>query len=162
MEVIVKRSKRRKKTIQARMVEGRMEVLAPASITEAALQDHISSLKKRLLSRSAPRDDSHLQSRAQYLNKRYFNGQLTWNSISYSANQEKRRGSCSTFYQTIRISQKMAKMPRWVEDYVIVHELAHLIEPNHGKRFKALVHRYPLAERAIGFLIATETLSRDS
>ncbi len=39
---------------------------------------------------------------------------------------------------------------------MIVHELAHLLEPNHGKRFKALVHRYPLAERAIGFLIATE------
>jgi predicted metal-dependent hydrolase len=41
---------------------------------------------------------------------------------------------------------------------VIVHELAHLLEPNHGKRFKSLVHRYPLAERAIGFLIAIEMM----
>jgi len=41
---------------------------------------------------------------------------------------------------------------------VIVHELAHLIEPNHGKRFKALVRKYPLAERAIGYLMASEAM----
>jgi predicted metal-dependent hydrolase len=162
MEVVVKRSKKRKKTIQARMVDGKMEVLAPYSIPEAALQDHISQLKERLIKRSLPRDDARLQSRAQHLNRKYFEGKLAWNSITYSANQERRRGSCSVHSRTIRISQKMSKMPRWVEDYVIVHELAHLIEPNHGKRFKALVHRYPLAERAIGFLIASETLCRDN
>ncbi|NPV62460.1 MAG: M48 family metallopeptidase [Methanotrichaceae archaeon] len=162
MEVVVKRSKRRRKTIQARMVDGKMEVLAPYSIPEAALVDHISHLKERLIKRSLPRDNSGLEARAQHLNHKYFEGKLTWNSITYSTNQKRRRGSCSVYSRTIRISQKMSEMPRWVEDYVIVHELAHLIEPNHGKRFKALVHRYPLAERAIGFLIASETLNGNS
>jgi predicted metal-dependent hydrolase len=43
-------------------------------------------------------------------------------------------------------------MPRWVVDYVLVHELAHLLEPGHGKRFWAWVDRYPKAERAKGYL----------
>jgi hypothetical protein len=43
-------------------------------------------------------------------------------------------------------------MPAWVVDYVIIHELAHLIEPAHNAAFWALVHRYPKAERAEGYL----------
>jgi len=160
MEIVVKRSKRRKKTIQARMVQGRMEVLAPASISDAALQDHIHRLRHKLDMRSGPRDDAHLDARARVLNVKYFNGSLTWNSIQYSSRQEKRRGSCSYNTKTIRISRRLTLLPQWVEDYVIVHELAHLLEPNHGAQFKALVRRYPLAERAIGFLIATETFEK--
>ncbi|MDD4094028.1 MAG: M48 family metallopeptidase [Methanothrix sp.] len=158
MEVVVKRSARRKKTIQARMVGGKMEILAPASISDAALAGHIEKLQTRLEKRIYPKDDLHLQKRADHLNRKYFQGSLTWNCIQYSANQERRRGSCNCVARTIRISSNLATLPQWVEDYVIVHELAHLLEPNHGKRFKALVHRYPLAERAIGFLIASESL----
>jgi predicted metal-dependent hydrolase len=156
LEVLIKRSARRKKTIQARMVGGKMEVLAPASISDAALQGHIEQLRSRLEKRVYPKDDDHLHERASLLNCRYFEGNLIWNSIQYSSNQERRRGSCNCTARTIRISSKLASLPQWVEDYVIVHELAHLLEPNHGKRFKSLVRRYPLAERAIGFLMATE------
>jgi predicted metal-dependent hydrolase len=162
MEILVKRSKRRKKTIQARIVRGRMEVLAPASISDAALQVHITKLQSRLQTRVCAADDAHLNERARYLNQKYFQGSLAWNSIQYSSRQERRRGSCNCTARTILISDKLADLPQWVEDYVIVHELAHLIEPNHGKSFKALVHRYPLTERAIGFLIATETAARNS
>ena len=158
MEVIVKRSARRRKTIQARMAAGRLEVLAPAYISETDLQEHISQLKARLQRRASPRNDAHLEKRAQNLNQKYFQGSLTWNSISYSTRQERRRGSCSFLAKTIRISERLAQMPRWVEDYVIVHELAHLEEPNHGRKFRELVRRYPLAERAIGYLMAAEAL----
>jgi predicted metal-dependent hydrolase len=158
MNVIVKRSPRRKKTIQARMVNGSMEVLAPASISDKALQDHISKLRSRLEGRVEGRDDAYLDARAKKLNIRYFGGRLSWESIKYSSRQERRRGSCTYSDRTIRISQRLSSLPQWVEDYVIVHELAHLIEPNHGKHFKELVRGYPLAERAIGFLMATELL----
>ena len=162
MEVVIKRSARRRKTIQARMVGGVTEVLAPAKISDAALAGHIQKLRSRLERQTYSKDDHHLHERACFLNQRYFQGSLVWNSIQYSSNQERRRGSCNCLARTIRISTNLALLPQWVEDYVIVHELAHLIEPNHGPRFKALVHRYPLAERAIGFLMAGESLQRRS
>ena len=81
MEVVVKRSARRRKTISARMVGGVMEVLAPAFISDAALAGHIQKLRSRLERRVYPKDDSHLQERASLLNRKYVQGSLCWNSI---------------------------------------------------------------------------------
>ena len=39
---------------------------------------------------------------------------------------------------------------------MIVHELAHLVVPGHGPEFKELVGRYPMIERATGYLMALE------
>ncbi|TML63398.1 MAG: M48 family metallopeptidase [Actinobacteria bacterium] len=75
-------------------------------------------------------------------------------SICWVDNQEHQWGSCTPDDGTIRISSRMATYPRWVLDYVIVHELAHLVRTPHDAEFNALVDRYPLAERARGFLIA--------
>ena len=164
MEVIVKRSARRKKTIQARVVNGAIEVLAPTSISDRELEEHIRSLRERIERRisqkKASRDDSHLEARAKHLNSKYFGGKLSWEKISYSERQMRRHGSCTVTSKTIRISHRMRNMPQWVEDYIIVHELAHLIEPNHGKEFKKLVRRYPLSERAIGYLMAMDRMRR--
>ncbi len=156
MQVIVKRSKRRRKTIQARMVNGTLVVLARYSLSDSILNEHIARIGAHLERLKSSRNDDHLDARANHLNMKYFDGLLSWRSIYYSKRQKSRRGSCNSCKKTIRISHRLSDMPQWVEDYVIIHELAHLIEPNHGKRFKSLVKRYPLAERAIGFLIATE------
>ena len=55
---------------------------------------------------------------------------------------------------TIRISDRVAKLPAWVRDAVLVHELAHLVEANHSARFWKLANPYPLMERARGYLMA--------
>jgi predicted metal-dependent hydrolase len=88
------------------------------------------------------------------LNERYFNGRFHWQSIRYVSNQNGRFGSCTPSRGTIRLSDRLVAMPTWVRDYVIVHELAHLEEANHGPRFWQLVNHYPLAERARGYLMA--------
>jgi hypothetical protein len=44
-------------------------------------------------------------------------------------------------------------MPPWVVDYVIVHELAHMLEHGHNDAFWGWVDRYPHAEKAKGYLL---------
>ena len=43
-------------------------------------------------------------------------------------------------------------MPDWVIDYVLLHELAHLVVPSHSPAFWTLLSRYPKTERARGYL----------
>lgn len=155
----VLRSDRRAKTISARLVDdgAAIEILAPAAATDAELAPIIDQLKDRLLRRkqkTETADDGALARRAAQLNRQIFDGRLRWSEIRYVANQQKRYGSCTPATGVIRISHRLAAMPAWVRDYVIVHELAHLREANHGPRFWKLVNRYPQTERARGYLIA--------
>lgn len=157
-EIRIVRSDRRRRTISARLVEGGavLEVLAPAAATDAELAPIVENLKGRVLRRVERRetaDDAVLARRAAELNRQYFEGRLRWADIRYVTNQQQRFGSCTTAAGTIRISHRVATMPVWVRDYIIVHELAHLREANHGPRFWKLVNRYPRVERARGYLI---------
>ena len=156
MEIKIIRSRNRSKTIQARMVQGVMEVRAPAGMSDKELQPHIERLRRRLERKQARKtlDDVGLEQRAQALNQQYFGGKLEWNSIRWVTNQNKRYGSCTPADKTIRISHRIASMPAFVRDYVIVHELAHLLEANHGPDFWKLVYQYERTERARGYLMA--------
>lgn len=162
--VTVIRSRRRKKTVEARLKNGTLEVLAPARMSDAELAPLIEKLRRRLARRArrAPQSDAGLAARAQQLNQRYFDGRFRWQSIRYVANQQRRYGSCTPSRGTIRISERVAALPDWVRDYVIVHELCHLAESNHGPRFWQLVNRYPLAERARGYLMALDLEQPDA
>ncbi len=156
MEIKIIRSQKRKKTVSARMVDGILVVRAPAHLSDAELLPMVERLKTRIARRETQKslDDSILQRRAQALNRRYFGGKLKWQSIRWVTNQNRRAGSCTPADGTIRISHRLNDMPAFVRDYVIMHELAHLEEPNHGKKFWKLVNRYPKTERARGYLMA--------
>ena len=149
-------SAKRQKTVSAELKNGVLVVRAPAGLDEATLAPIIEKFRRQLAGRlrPSPQSDVALAQRAQQLNQMYFNGRLRWQSIRYVSNQHKRYGSCTPTTGTIRLSDRLAEMPGWVRDYVIVHELAHLEEANHGRRFWQLVNQYPLAERAIGYLMA--------
>ncbi|MBI1293990.1 DUF45 domain-containing protein [bacterium] len=150
------RSKKRSKTVSARIEDGVLVVRAPAAMGDEELTPIIEKLQKRLARRQARRtlDDADLEQRAQTLNRQYFEVKLQWASIRWVTNQEKRYGSCTPSERTIRISHRLAQVPAFVLDYVIVHELAHLLEANHGKGFWKLVNRFPKTERARGYLMA--------
>ena len=154
--VEIRRSKRRRKTVNARLEGGVLIIQAPARMSDGELAPIIANLRGRLARRTrpVPQSDEALEKRARALNRRYFDGRLTWRSIRYVTNQTKRYGSCTPAEGTIRLSHRLATMPTWVRDYVIVHELAHLEEANHGPRFWELVNRYPRTERARGYLMA--------
>jgi predicted metal-dependent hydrolase len=165
VEIEVIRSTNRVKTVQARVVDGVLQVRAPAHLSDAELAPIIKDLTAKLANRArrVQLDDKALERRARELNRRYFGSQLEWASIRWVTNQNKRVGSCTPAggrggkdtraLGTIRISHRVAEMPAFVRDYVLVHELAHLIEPNHGPGFWELVNRYPKAERARGYLM---------
>jgi hypothetical protein len=157
-EIRVVRSDRRRRTVSARLVQDGavLEVLAPAEVTDAELGPIIEKLKGRVLRQAVRRDtadDTVLARRAVELNRQYFEGKLRWAEIRYVTNQQHRYGSCTPATGVIRISHRVATMPAWVRDYILVHELAHLKEANHGSRFWKLVQRYPKVERARGYLI---------
>ena len=156
MNLKIIRSKRRKKTVSAREVDGQFVVRAPASMSDAELKPLIDKLRQRWQKKQAKAklDDKALERRAQRLNRQYFEGRLRWESIRWVTNQNSRFGSCTPSRATIRLSHRLASMPIFVRDYVIVHELAHLIEANHSPDFWALVNRYPKTERARGYLMA--------
>lgn len=151
------RSKRRRKTVDAALKGGELVVRAPADMSDEELAPIVEKLKKRLQKRlrPLPQTDEDLELLASKLNERYFKKRLQWRSIRYVTNQNKRFGSCTPHQGTIRISYRLATMPKWVQRYVVMHELAHLVEANHGSRFWRLVNRYPLTERARGYLMAT-------
>jgi predicted metal-dependent hydrolase len=156
MNIVINRSDRRARTVSAKVVGDTVEIAAPAHLSDEELQPIIAKLVARLERRKErrTRDDGELQRIAEELNRRYFEGKLSWASITWSDRQNKRYGSCTPADRTIRISDRLAAMPPFVLEYVVMHELAHLLEANHGPRFWKLVNRYPKTERARGYLMA--------
>ena len=51
-------------------------------------------------------------------------------------------GSCNNKARTIRLNTDLAKKPADCLEYVVVHELVHLLEPTHNARFVALMDRF--------------------
>ena len=152
--VEVRRSTRRRRTVSAYRDGDRTVVLIPARMSRAEERRWVSVMLERLARQDArlrPSDDE-LMERARDLSRRHLDGRARPASVRWVTNQGSRWGSCTPADRTIRLSTRLQGMPSWVVDYVLVHELAHLIEAGHGPAFWALVDRYPRTERARGYL----------
>lgn len=156
-QITVIRSSRRKKTIQTKYGEDHLWIYLPSGMTAKDEQKWIARMIERNKrwehKKTIKESDSWLLQRAQSLNKKYFDGSLDF-SIRFVSNQNSRYGSCTSLDRTIRISDKVHSMPSWVQDYIIIHELAHLLHPDHSKKFWEKVNQYRYTERARGYLIA--------
>ena len=153
-DVDVRRSRRRRRTVTAYREGGRTVVLIPARFTAAQEQEWVRRMMARLSAQDRRRrpGDADLAARAAELSRRYLGGLAQPASVAWAANQNSRWGSCTPADRSIRLSTRLQGMPAWVIDYVLLHELAHLIEQGHGPRFWRLLEGYPKTERARGFL----------
>ena len=151
MNVEVIRSSRRRKTVSAQVIDGVLRVSIPAHLSNDEEAHWVDAMRQRFDRRRAA-DRVDLTARAAALSRRF--GLRHAHEVVWSERQRTRWGSCTIDTARIRISTRIASAPDWVLDYVIVHELAHLSEPNHSKAFWALVNRFPKAERARGYLLA--------
>ena len=152
--VEVRRSARRRRTVSAYRDGDRTVVLIPARMSRAEERRWVSVMLERLARQDArlrPSDDE-LMERARDLSRRHLDGRARPASVRWVTNQGSRWGSCTPADRTIRLSTRLQGMPSWVVDYVLVHELAHLLEAGHGPAFWSLVDRFPRTERARGYL----------
>jgi predicted metal-dependent hydrolase len=153
-QVEVRRSKRRRRTVSAYREGDRIVVLIPASLSrrqEAEWVETMVARVERAEARRRPSDDD-LVRRAAGLSETWLEGRAVPATVRWVDNQRSRWGSCTPVDRSIRLSSRLRDMPVWVVDYVLVHELAHLIEAGHNERFWAWVARYPHAERARAWL----------
>lgn len=161
--VEVRRSVRRRRTVSADLRDGVVVVSIPAHFTAAQERDWVHRMVTKLQSKYqqaarpanglgdvAPEDG--LLHRAAALSHEYLAGRGQPARIGWVTNQNSRWASATPSRKTIRLSHKLQGMPDWVVNYVILHEMAHLIEPSHNRTFWRLLESYPQTESAKAFL----------
>jgi predicted metal-dependent hydrolase len=155
-EVEVRRSRRRTRTVSAYRRDGKVVVMIPDRFSRAEEAQWVEKMVARLARSETRRgrSDEQLLRRARELCAEHLDGRVEPASVRWVGNMTTRWASCTTTTGDIRLSDRLKPMPGWVVDYVLVHELAHLIEPSHSPRFWRWVDRYPRAERAKGYLEA--------
>jgi predicted metal-dependent hydrolase len=152
--VEVRRSARRRRTVSAYRDGERVIVLIPAAFTRAEEAEWVARMVQRVQgsTRARPRGDRELAERARRLSATYFAGAAVPASVRWVPPMRTRWASCTPSAGTIRLSRRLQELPDWVQDYVLLHELAHLLEPGHGPRFWDLLAGYERTERARGYL----------
>lgn len=156
--VEVRRSPRRRRMVSAYREGDTVVVLLPARMTKGEEKHWVAEMLSRLqrseTRRKSPArtSDEALMARCAELSARYLDALADPVSVRWVPPMRTRWASCTPTEGTIRVSERLRDVPPWVLDYVLVHELAHLLVPGHGKDFWEWVHRYPKTERAMGYL----------
>lgn len=160
--VIVRRSARRRRTVAAFWEDGNAVVAIPATFTQAQEREWVRRMLAKLKAkgerrgsgegRRRPSSDGALAQHAAHLSRTYLGGRAVPTSVRWVTNQNSRWGSATPADGTIRLSHKLRSMPQWVIDYVLLHELAHLLVAGHNAAFWRLLEAYPETDRAKAFL----------
>jgi hypothetical protein len=152
--VEIRTSTRRRKTVAAHWEGDTIVVVVPHRLPTRDRQAFADDLAARLVASRARRrpSDEGLEDRARELSRRYLDGRATPSAVTWSSRQRSRWASCSPADGTIRVSDRLQDVPPWVLDAVLVHELAHLLHPDHSPAFHDLADRHPRAGDAGHFL----------
>lgn len=158
-KVDIRRSARRRRTVSAYRDGDSIVVLLPARFSAAQEREWTDKMvasvlerERRAAQRGARRGDAALLERARGLSARWLDGRAEPLWVAWVDTMSTRWASCTPADRTIRVSRRLSEAPDWVLDYVLVHELAHLIVPGHGPAFWELADRYPRTQRARGYL----------
>lgn len=153
-EVEVRRSAKRRRTASAHREGDRIVVAVPARMTRAETAQLVEELVARVLAKEAGStpSDRELAERAQRLSAAHLGGRAVPASVRWVDTMNARWGSCTPLDRSIRLSRRLCGMPEYVVDYVLLHELAHLLVPGHGPAFWAELEGYERLERARGYL----------
>jgi len=158
LEVEVTYDRRLRRNAHWTVADTTIQVRVPASIPPHALEAVLDDIVQNVLAyrtRARERNDADLERRAREINQTYFDGELRWHTIRWVSNINHSLGTVTEGGSgdgDIRISDQIKLWPQWVIDYVIAHELVHRKYPNHSAEFWAYLGRYPLTERARGFI----------
>jgi predicted metal-dependent hydrolase len=157
-DVEVRRSTRRRRSVTAYREGGLTVVVVPARMSRADIVSYVDELVGRLDARDrrARRTDAELQARALERAARYLDERGTPSTVRWVSNQRRRWGSCTPADRAIRLSDRLQTMPTFVSDYVLLHELVHLLVPGHGPDFEAWMTRYPRLLEARAFLAGVD------
>ena len=155
----VRRSRRRKRTVSARVEGQTVVVLMPAGLPRAEerrlISDMLARLRRPRRRTGTAASDEDLMTRATALSSAWLGGAPRPASVRWVPAMTTRWASCSLGSREIRISEALREVPSYVLDYVVLHELAHLVVPGgHPPEFWDAVRRYPRTERAMGYLEA--------
>jgi predicted metal-dependent hydrolase len=151
-DVEIRTSKRRRKIATAYWSDGRIVVLMPSHLRGAKRKEMVDWLVDRVMTRRpVAASDQALLERAVKLAGRYVPGVVPA-SVRWVTNQHKRWASCTAESCEIRLSHRLKGVPTWVLDAVLVHELAHLVHPDHSPRFYEIADRFPRQKEASTFL----------
>jgi len=121
--------------VKARITEGQMQVFYPdyRNVTDTDIQTYIRKVIQETYRLEAKQ---FLPARVHFF-ARKFNFQYQKVVIKKAGT---RWGSCS-YQNNINLNLHLMRLPEHLRDYVILHELAHTIEKNHGPRFWALLDK---------------------
>ena len=161
-EIVVLRSKRRKKSISAYRQGGRIIISIPARMSKADERSVIPEMIAKIRAQEADESPSEtilLDRSVQLLN--LYAPEITERpkSINWRSMRE-RWGSCTSVDATIRISDRLKGAPAYTLDYVLFHEAIHLHHFDHGPEFKAVLARFPEESRAEAYLEGFEAAER--
>lgn len=158
LPIEVVRSTRRRRGASAHARDGRIVVQLPAALPSDAADRTIATLVARVTGQARAADrggDDWLADRAATVGRDWLDG-VTASSVQWSSRMARQWASATPATGRIRVSDRAAGMPDRVIDYLLVHELAHLVVPNHSAEFRALVAAFPHADWAQGFLAGVQ------
>ena len=147
----VRRSTKRKKTIEAYRNGEKVIVSIPARMSQREANQVVDEMVKKILHDESAPTNSHLFDRANYLNHKYLEGKAIPVSVEWSSRMSRIWGACTIEDRTIRISDRLRDAPEYALDYLLIHELIHILIPGHGADFHEMLTRYPQLERAEGY-----------